>query len=137
MSSSSAVRCRLIICFAGGMPSAVAIVSPVKDGSRTTNAPWTPESRNYKIHVNCRRIYEQFKNTLWYNRCIVEIFFPYLSYLGSVQFPCRELLNGFYLWTYWVLKFQNLDNKLMYIFHVTGSYIWVSLVERFMIQKIL
>lgn len=43
------MRCRRIICLAGGIPKAVAIVSPVKEGSKTTNAPWTPESVN-KLH---------------------------------------------------------------------------------------
>ena len=37
------------MCFAGGMPRAVAIVSPVNDGSRTTRAPCTPESVDEKI----------------------------------------------------------------------------------------
>jgi hypothetical protein len=32
------------MCLAGGIPRAVAIVSPVKDGSSTTRAPCTPES---------------------------------------------------------------------------------------------
>lgn len=40
------MRCRRIICLAGGIPKAVAIVSPVKEGSKTTNAPCTPESVN-------------------------------------------------------------------------------------------
>jgi len=32
------------MCFAGGIPKAVAMVSPVNDGSNTTRAPCTPES---------------------------------------------------------------------------------------------
>lgn len=32
--------------FEGGIPSAVAIVSPLNEGSRTTNAPCTPLSEN-------------------------------------------------------------------------------------------
>lgn len=36
----------------GGMPRAVAIVSPLSDGSSTTRAPWTPLSveEKKKIH---------------------------------------------------------------------------------------
>lgn len=33
--SNSAARCRRMMFFEGGIPSAVAIVSPVKDGSNT------------------------------------------------------------------------------------------------------
>ena len=35
--------------FEGGIPSAVAIVSPLNEGSRTTNAPCTPLSENKHI----------------------------------------------------------------------------------------
>lgn len=43
--SNSAARCLRIIFLDGGMPRAVAMVSPFNDGSKTTNAPCTPESR--------------------------------------------------------------------------------------------
>lgn len=42
--SNSATKCLLIILLDGGMPSAVAIVSPVNDGSSTTRPPCTPLS---------------------------------------------------------------------------------------------
>lgn len=42
--SNSATRCLLIMLLEGGMPSAVAIVSPVNDGSSTTSPPCTPLS---------------------------------------------------------------------------------------------
>lgn len=37
--SNSAAKCLLIIFLAGGIPNAVAIVSPLNEGSRTTKAP--------------------------------------------------------------------------------------------------
>lgn len=48
--SSSVARCRRIMFFDGGIPKAVAIVSPVNDGSRTTSAPCTPLSANEEGH---------------------------------------------------------------------------------------
>jgi hypothetical protein len=36
--------------FEGGIPSAVAIVSPLNEGSRTTNAPCTPLSENEQTY---------------------------------------------------------------------------------------
>jgi hypothetical protein len=45
--------------FEGGIPKAVAIVSPLNDGSRTTSAPCTPLSVNehtmYWKHQSCVR----------------------------------------------------------------------------------
>lgn len=43
--SNSATKCLRIMLLDGGIPSAVAIVSPVKDGSNTTKPPWTPLSK--------------------------------------------------------------------------------------------
>lgn len=43
--SNSATKCLRIILLDGGIPSAVAIVSPVNDGSKTTNPPCTPLSK--------------------------------------------------------------------------------------------
>lgn len=37
--SNSATKCLLIILLDGGIPSAVAMVSPVNDGSKTTRPP--------------------------------------------------------------------------------------------------
>lgn len=42
--SNSATKCLLIMLFDGGIPSAVAIVSPVNEGSSTTSPPCTPLS---------------------------------------------------------------------------------------------
>jgi len=42
--SNSVFRCRRIMFLDGGMPRAVAMVSPEKDGSNTTSPPWTPLS---------------------------------------------------------------------------------------------
>lgn len=42
--SNSVARWRRIMFLEGGIPSAVAIVSPEKDGSSTTSPPWTPLS---------------------------------------------------------------------------------------------
>jgi len=42
--SNSVLRCRRIMFFEGGMPRAVAMVSPEKDGSNTTRPPCTPLS---------------------------------------------------------------------------------------------
>lgn len=42
--SNSATRCRRMMLLEGGIPRAVAIVSPVNEGSRTTSPPWTPLS---------------------------------------------------------------------------------------------
>lgn len=46
--SNSATKCLRIILLDGGIPSAVAIVSPVNDGSRTTKPPCTPLSKIIK-----------------------------------------------------------------------------------------
>lgn len=49
--SSSAARCLLIMLRDGGIPRAVAIVSPLSEGSRTTSAPCTPESKIAKVDM--------------------------------------------------------------------------------------
>ena len=46
--SNSAAKCLLIMFLAGGIPNAVAIVSPLNEGSSTTKAPCTPLSRFLK-----------------------------------------------------------------------------------------
>lgn len=42
--SNSVIKWRRIILLDCGMPSAIAMVSPLNEGSRTTNPPWTPLS---------------------------------------------------------------------------------------------
>ena len=48
--SSSVARCRRMYSLDGGIPRAVANVSAVKVGSRTINAPWTPDSRRFSAN---------------------------------------------------------------------------------------
>lgn len=48
--SNSATKCLLMMLFEGGIPNAVAIVSPVNEGSKTTKPPCTPLS-NFKIYI--------------------------------------------------------------------------------------
>lgn len=64
-----------MIFFECGIPKAVAIVSPVNDGSRTTNPPWTPlsvnklygiiHSRQYKTKYHQSSYRLQVKPTNW------------------------------------------------------------------------
>ncbi len=42
--SNSVERCRLTYDLAGGMPRALARASELKVGSKTSTAPWTPDS---------------------------------------------------------------------------------------------
>lgn len=74
--SNSATKCLRIILFEGGIPRAVAMVSPVNDGSRTTNPPCTPLSEFRKIIVKNKIFYlkttENCEIGLRFHNCITK-----------------------------------------------------------------
>lgn len=65
--SNSATKCLRIILFDGGMPRAVAIVSPVKDGSNTTRPPCTPLSANYIKLIGFDKKWNNFKIMVYFS----------------------------------------------------------------------
>jgi len=66
------------MCLAGGIPNAVAMVSPVNDGSNTTRAPCTPESAE-KILIST--VHESVIGVKSESACLYSHRFLFLKYM--------------------------------------------------------